>query len=405
MFLCRVSVCPSLKVRLFFWLLSLLLLLLLLLLVVALVVVVVVLFSLSLAPLSLSPSFSFPFPCPLSSSSSSSLPLFPFKDCNSSFLVPLPTPSPPHRTCSMNMRSNNLCILLEKLDGEFKDQLSGSIDLEEAKLVAEVVGKINGKWYGKADAPAIAFANRIDSNVYKIFGPTADGALKKVDRYKQGGAGWTYVIPRDFVGMWPEIKPEFFNILRFLGMTKNVGLTHGDSRSDNFFFYNDAAGVKRCGVLDFQLLLVADVSTDFVYFVGTSMAPEFQKENLEVLVDAYFDALHAGGGPKIEKGSDERAEFEECFDLSVVFMLTKLIVGAGGIDPAVPNAIDLMDLMLKRMIALYEMRNASAAFLKWREGTMLCQKAAGSQCSLDKLGMSPKTIALVNAPVNPIPVW
>eukprot|EP00729_Bicosta_minor_P015061 gene15061-348_t len=92
----------------------------------------------------------------------------------------------------MNMKANNLCILLEKVDAEFKDQLVDEITLEEAKLVVEVLGKINGRWHGqeKANSPMVAFINQCDSAPYKLFGGVADGHMPKVDRYTQGGKGW-----------------------------------------------------------------------------------------------------------------------------------------------------------------------------------------------------------------------
>ena len=109
---------------------------------------------------------------------------------------------------SMNMKANNLCILLEKVDAEFKDQLVDEITLEEAKLVVEVLGKINGRWHGqeKANSPMVAFINQCDSAPYKLFGGVADGHMPKVDRYTQGGKGWSYVLPRSYVGMWPDFK-------------------------------------------------------------------------------------------------------------------------------------------------------------------------------------------------------
>eukprot|EP00729_Bicosta_minor_P012236 gene12236-32054_t len=195
--------------------------------------------------------------------------------------------------------------------------------------------------------------------------------------------------------MWP--------ILQFMSLSKHVGVTHGDARLDNFYFYADESGAKKCGAIDFQLLLKADIASDLVYFVGTSLPEDFTKAHLEELLDVYFDALHAGGGPKIEKKSDDRKEFEENFDFAICFLLTKMVVGAGSIDTSAPRAVEQMDQLLKRMIALYNLRDATAAYVKFRAGKLMQQQGEGN--GLSKLGMTPLDLKIADAPVNPIPAW
>ena len=95
---------------------------------------------------------------------------------------------------------------------------------------------------------------------------------------------------------------------------------------------------------------------------------------------------------------------EENFDLGLTFLLTKVIIGAEGIEPSAPRALEQMDQLVTRMSALYTMRNATAAYKKFRAGTMLCQRPrADGGTMLADLGMTPFDVVVVDAPAHPIP--
>ena len=91
--------------------------------------------------------------------------------------VPLKTPK--CYFADMNYKTNNCCILLEVVDGTFKDQLAG-VSLEDARKVMGALAKFHGVWFGgaKIEAPEVQFINRLDRPLYKLLGP---GVLKGLE--------------------------------------------------------------------------------------------------------------------------------------------------------------------------------------------------------------------------------
>jgi hypothetical protein len=161
------------------------------------------------------------------------------------------------------------------------------------------------------------FICRLDGEVYKIAGPEAQKHFHKVDNYKVGGEGWTYVLPRDFVSIFPVITREAFSCLKYATMNpETTGVLHGDTKLDNFFFYNEAAelgGAGAAGLLDWQLMVQGDTTQDVAYFLSSSCSPNFQEEHEAELLDLYFTELAVCGGPTVHPGSEDRTSWEESY--------------------------------------------------------------------------------------------
>lgn len=49
----------------------------------------------------------------------------------------------------MNFRSNNACMVLEKVKGEFRDQLEQPATIEDARIIVTKMAQLGAKWNGK----------------------------------------------------------------------------------------------------------------------------------------------------------------------------------------------------------------------------------------------------------------
>jgi hypothetical protein len=137
---------------------------------------------------------------------------------------------------------------------------------------------------------------------------------------------------------------------------ETLGVNHGDTRLDNFFFYNEDAekgGAPAAGVLDFQIMMRADISHDVAYFLGSSCTPDFQAQHETELLDLYFTQLAANGGPSIHPGTEDRASWEESYDLGLNVLMCKMVIGVGGIDPTAPRVVPQMNQLASGIGALH----------------------------------------------------
>lgn len=97
-------------------------------------------------------------------------------------------------------------------------------------MIISLLAKLHGRFSGptKSNDRMVQFINKYDGKVFEIVGAETKKHLEKVDNYKQGGIGWTYVLPRDFIGIFPDLVQHSFNMLRYATANpETMGVTHG----------------------------------------------------------------------------------------------------------------------------------------------------------------------------------
>jgi hypothetical protein len=170
-------------------------------------------------------------------------------------------------------------------------------------------------------------------------------------------------------------------------------------RIENWFFYTDDTGEPTAGVIDFQLMIRTDVTSDLAWFFCTSVSPEFSDAHFADLVDRYFAELNRCGGPLVAAGSEQRALWMECLTLSVCIMVSKLVIGLGGVDPTGGNhVVPQLDYFAHAMIGMWRRLKCAEMWVKFRAGEMAVQKKY-PDIGL-KLGMKVASIPLPSTPAT-----
>eukprot|EP00939_MAST-03C_sp_MAST-3C-sp1_P004548 g4548.t1 len=299
----------------------------------------------------------------------------------------------------INMTTLNYVLVMERLPKscEFYDQLDPkALSLEDAKLAVKALARFNGTWLGREvlDKNETIFGKLkySDDKQLRYFGLVAKLAFKKVCNPKQTKNGkrvrWTYKIPEKLKML---LKTSVFkNATKLLlhgAKGPTVGLTHGDPRLENFFFYDEVVGekmpestvakdtkdtatkVKECrpekrrrvGMVDFQLAMKASILQDLAWFVGTSCSVEFAEKHETALLNAYLDELERVGA--IEKS--QRPQFSREYRLAFIAVLLKVIIGCDGIDMDVPRSISLSNAHMVRTIAACERHDICTLWTEW----------------------------------------
>ena len=142
-----------------------------------------------------------------------------------------------------------------------------------------------------------------------------------------------------------DVLNNFTNALTYSaeGNPDCVGLTHGDPRIDNWFFYKNENGEDDCGILDFQLMTVSSQPSDIAWLLQSSCEAKMLDEHEDMLIEEYLKAYEeARGGEKVD-----REMWMEEYALSYVNCIGKNIIGAGGIKAISEMVVQSMNFLLE----------------------------------------------------------
>lgn len=272
----------------------------------------------------------------------------------------------------MNYTSNNFCLMMEMVSAEFRDQLAAPITVPDARQIFGALARLHAKWHGdKAEAQEVQFINKSDIDIFKMLKPEGLKAWKKVKARKQGGEGWTYQLPDDMIVLMPEVCKHTPLLGKLAVANPDLfGVTHGDPRLDNWFFFEDIGG-PSVGALDFQLMLRTDVTSDLAWVFCTSCSAEFQEAHAQEMLDHYFAELDAAGGPSVAPGSEDRRMWEEQITMATAVAAVKVVIGCGGIDPGAPRVVPQMDQLLNNTIAMWQGRDVATTWRKFMAGELM----------------------------------
>lgn len=299
----------------------------------------------------------------------------------------------------MNWTSESLCIILEKVDAEFKDQLMpDAVTPEVATRCVTLLGELGAKFhFSKHDLVALGKRgiNAMDHPAYKLLGPASKKGWHAIQTYGKQDPRWTF----DLRALGPGAEEVFLDLSKNVhafcraGRAEklSVGLCHGDCRIDNFFFYKDAAtGEDKVGMLDLQKAVIEPVIFDLAWFVCTSIPVDLADQLEPKLLDLYFETLNKHG---VAVTAQDRPMWEEQYQLQIMSTFLQLVVGCEGIDQSMPRVVELSDLQLKRSIAAWKRHDLTKVWQRAQRGELQIQKAGLMVRSMDgKSGVGVKGV-------------
>ena len=290
-----------------------------------------------------------------------------------------------------NYKSNNYCLMLESIglndDAKFYNILEPnkgsptgvdkkSMSYDQAVLCLKQLAKFHADFPDekiKADKD-LNFFPRSSDKLYKMFESEAKKHWKTsgVSAYAPGGiqhSGWTYKIPASFTELANDVLGNFTNVLWYGAEgCEYSGLTHGDPRIDNWFFYENDTQV---GVLDFQLMLISNQPADIAWILSCSCDMEMLANNEKKLLEEYLNAYETCSGKAVD-----REMWMEEYALGYIGCIGKSIIGAGGIDASGDNAdivVGTMNWLLEMAFDGWRRNNVADVWSKYRAGKLKSQ--------------------------------
>ena len=261
----------------------------------------------------------------------------------------------------INAKTGNYCLLLEKINADFYNILTNPsgdgktlvrqpMDLNKARMCLHQLAKFHAMFPDKVirKDSNLSFFPRVSEPTYKLFKVEATKHWKNgVASNRPNGIvheGWTYKIPDSFRNVADDVLKNFTNVLTYSaeGNPECVGLTHGDPRIDNWFFYKNENGEDDCGILDFQLMTISSQPSDIAWLLQSSCDPKMLDEHEDMLIDEYLKAYEElRDGEKLD-----REMWMEEYALSYVGCIGKNIIGAGGIKAISEMVVQSMNFLL-----------------------------------------------------------
>ena len=177
---------------------------------------------------------------------------------------------------------------------------------------------------------------------------------KHFSRKDQGGTkptDWEYEVPEELKQRWPSVKKNTFLYLSRLENHPFRTCLHGDTRLDNWFFYNDSTNSPAAGLIDWQLITVGISVQDLAWFFLGSVPNEFCIAHENDLLRTYLDELNSN----LETPIDEMAFFEE-YDLSYFHSTIKAMIAVSKVKKKQKRNLKICDKMMVGALAGLERR-------------------------------------------------
>lgn len=244
--------------------------------------------------------------------------------------------------------------------------------VEDAYLAVEALGRLHTVWWGTAEilrSDCVSKVHRVDREAFSLF----PGAVRqhwpavKAKSCGDSWSGWTYDIPYHLEVNMERLLEHAWAMMRatweddpLRPVQPLVAICHGDPRAENFYFFTDDEGKRAVGLLDWQLNMAQDISSDISYFLVSSFSDEDLLKYTDQLVDHYFgytnSILEANGKSVIEKDA-----FMFSLRVGLVFIVLKTIVTLGGVAAASIHTLQVQNLMMHNGCWLYKHWDCASA--------------------------------------------
>jgi len=246
--------------------------------------------------------------------------------------------------------SNRYVLIIEHLThtrrASFRDFLKPNcVSIEEAKMCMAQLARLHAKFWGKGGTEKAPWLNRADNKLVEDLIPMQEKIMwGKFSTKTQGGTtpkDWSYEIPKELVEYWPKVRKNTFLYMSRLESHPFRTCIHGDTRLDNWFFYDDAKGEAQAGLIDWQLISVGVSVQDLSWFFLGSVDEEFCQKHEEDLLDTYLKELNSN----LEENIDSEAFYEE-YALSYFHAVVKSMMACNKVSKGDERDIRICDKMM-----------------------------------------------------------
>lgn len=229
--------------------------------------------------------------------------------------TPLRTP----RAYAIALGGPGECVLLlEDLAPMLQGDQETSCSAAQALAVASAIGTMHARWWA---SPQVEAAEWLPETTV---GLTRAGRIAGVFARALAVAG-TILTPGVYAAR-EALATAYVPMLQTIARAPRT-LTHGDYRLDNLFF-SEGASIEVAAI-DWQFACRTRGAYDLAYFLGLDIEPAQHASVEGPCIEAYLEALHAGGV------TYDRAEFERDYDIALLASLAVFTIGAASPSPNV----------------------------------------------------------------------
>jgi hypothetical protein len=193
---------------------------------------------------------------------------------------------------------------------EFPDTLH-PLDTDRAALIVELLARVHATFWRRLDPYPWVYTASADATSL-LTGSLANASARRLE-------GRTSIPVR--TGQF--INDNYRAVATLIDRGPHT-VMHGDAHPGNVYFRNGKAGL-----LDWQAVRRGHPSRELSYTLITSMTTDSRVENQRELLDVYRAALHAAGGPEIDR--DELWQRYRQASL-YAYIATLITAGMGGMQ-------------------------------------------------------------------------
>lgn len=188
---------------------------------------------------------------------------------------------------------------------EFPDTLH-PLDPDRAALVVELLARVHATFWRRLDPYPWVYTASADTTSL-LTGSLANAAARRLEDKTS--------VP---VRTGQFINDNYRAVATLIDRGPHT-LMHGDAHPGNVYFRNGKAGL-----LDWQAVRRGHPSRELSYTLITGMTTDARVENQRELLDVYCAALHAAGGPEID-----RDEFWHRYRQAALYSYVATLITAG----------------------------------------------------------------------------
>ncbi len=236
--------------------------------------------------------------------------------------------------------SGDYVLLLEDLRPRPQgDQIAGCT-VEEARAAIEAAAALHARWWHTPPPVGDAMP---ETTIGLNRAARVQGALARVwERTRQ-----LVPMPASLAARIPALVKGYVPLLHRMACAP-VTVVHGDYRLDNLFFDDRPSGGIEVTAIDWQFVCRCRGMYDVGYFLGLDLEPDVRRAHERALIDAYLDALRAGG----VEGYDA-AEAWDDYRRALLLGFAVFLIGAAAEQPN-DRMVRVHEVGLARLAAAIE---------------------------------------------------
>ncbi|MEE9277758.1 MAG: phosphotransferase [Dehalococcoidia bacterium] len=242
--------------------------------------------------------------------------------------------------------SGEFVLLMEDLaDARPGDQTQGCTP-EEAELAVREIARMHAAWWDDGKLDGLRWLPSFTHPMYMqgLPGTFQQAWMGTVQNFGSH-------LPPNVRSLGDRFHEAIPDMLRRLARPPHT-FVHGDYRLDNFFF-RDGTGDRPLAIVDWQICGRGRGPYDVGYFLSQSLDPKSRRMHERDIVQAYYDALVAGGVREYS--------MDDCWEdyrLATLHCLIYPVVVCGATDVGNERGLRLATAILERSVAAIEELNA-----------------------------------------------